>query len=314
MDSQLDTMETSDADRVPDVEGGDTPDARPDRSSWIPTILKSKKKKEGEQPPASSTSSQHRVVAQPYLYNMKYANVGKCVIINNEKFHRSTGMGARSGSDKDAKDIQHCFQNLGFQVVVKNDQTCEKMEGLLEKVAKEDHSNYACFACILLSHGEEGLIYGMDGMIPIKNMTTPFRGDQCRTLVGKPKLFFIQACRGSQYDTGIEADAATTSDSEEDDASPKKKIPIEADFLLAYSTVEGYYAWRNEEHGSWFIQSLCKEINEHGRQLEIMQILTRVNFAVATGFESLTKHAGHNKKKQVPCITSMLTKELYFQT
>ncbi|KAJ1140346.1 hypothetical protein NDU88_006701 [Pleurodeles waltl] len=314
MDSQLETMETSDADCVSDVEGGDTPDARPDRSSWIPTLIKSKKKKEGEQPPASSTSSPHRVVAQPYLYNMKYANVGKCVIINNENFHRSTGMGARSGSDKDAKDIQHCFQNLGFQVVVKNDQTCEKMEALLEKVAEEDHSNYACFACILLSHGEEGLIYGTDGTIPIKKMTTPFRGDQCRTLVGKPKLFFIQACRGSKLDIGIEADAATTSDSEEDDASPKNKIPIEADFLLAYSTVEGYYAWRNVRDGSWFIQSLCKEINEHGRQLEIMQILTRVNFAVATGFESANIDPDFDGKKQVPCITSMLTKELYFQT
>ncbi|XP_078499973.1 caspase-7-like isoform X4 [Lissotriton helveticus] len=312
MDSALDKMETSEAACVPDMEGGDTTDARPDRSARSPVITNKKKAKELS--PASSTNIQQRFVAQPYLYNMNYAHVGKCVIINNENFQRSTGVATRSGTSKDAQDIQNCFQNLGFQVFIKKDQTCEEMEALLKKVAEEDHSDNACFACVLLSHGKEGIIYGTDGMIPIKDLTTPFRGDRCRTLVGKPKLFFIQACRGTQLDTGIEADAASDSDSEDEGTSPKNKIPVEADFLLAYSTVEGYYAWRNGKRGSWFIQSLCKVLTEHGRQLEIMHILTRVNFMVATGYESEHTDPDFDKKKQVPCITSMLTKELYFQT
>ncbi|XP_078499976.1 caspase-7-like [Lissotriton helveticus] len=312
MASAVDTIETSEDECVPDVEGGDTTDARPDRSTRLP--VKTNSKKEMKQPPASSAKTEHRVVAQPYLYNMNYAHVGKCVIINNKNFQGSTEMDTRRGTSKDAQDIQTCFQNLGFQVSIKKDQTCEKIKALLRKVAEEDHSDNACFACVLLSHGEAGCIYGTDGMIEIKDLTTPFRGDRCRSLVGKPKLFFIQACRGQQLDTGIEADAASDSDSEEDETSPKNKIPVEADFLLAYSTVEGYYAWRNEQHGSWFIQSLSKVLTEHGRQLEIMQILTRVNFMVATGYESEQADPYYNNKKQMPCITSMLTKELYFQT
>ena len=59
-------------------------------------------------------------------------------------------------------------------------------------VSQEDHSDSSCFACILLSHGEEGMIYGTDGAMPIKTMTSMFRGDMCKSLVGKPKLFFIQ--------------------------------------------------------------------------------------------------------------------------
>ncbi|XP_069467955.1 caspase-7-like isoform X3 [Ambystoma mexicanum] len=294
-------------------EGGDADmtDARPDRSIRFPALHK-KKKNGPEQPPDSSTSSQFRVVAQTYLYRMNYAKVGKCIIINNKNFHPSTDMCIRNGTDKDAGDLQRCFKTLGFEVSVKNDQTCEQMESLLQKVAQEDHSEYACFACILLSHGEEGLIYGTDGSMPIKTVTTLFRGDKCKSLVGKPKLFFIQACRGSEFDEGIQTDSGPTNYSLETDANPRYKIPVEADFLFAYSTVPGYYSWRNPGRGSWFVQSLCQVLSEQGKQLEIMQILTRVNFMVATSCESWSEDPRFSEKKQIPCMVSMLTKELYF--
>lgn len=59
-------------------------------------------------------------------------------------------------------------------------------------VSKEDHSNSASFVCVLLSHGEDGGLYGTDGFEKFENLTRYFKGDNCRSLVGKPKLFFIQ--------------------------------------------------------------------------------------------------------------------------
>lgn len=59
-------------------------------------------------------------------------------------------------------------------------------------VSQEDHSNSASFVCVLLSHGDEGLIYGIDRPEKFENLTKYFKGDRCRSLVGKPKLFFIQ--------------------------------------------------------------------------------------------------------------------------
>lgn len=59
-------------------------------------------------------------------------------------------------------------------------------------VSKEDHSSSASFVCVLLSHGNEGVIYGTDGFERLENLTKHFKGDRCKTLVGKPKLFFIQ--------------------------------------------------------------------------------------------------------------------------
>ncbi|XP_006002868.1 caspase-7 isoform X4 [Latimeria chalumnae] len=223
------------------------------------------------------------------------------------------GMNARTGTDRDAGELLQCFRTLGFDVEVHNDRTCEQMEAILKKAAQENHCECACFACILLSHGEEGLIYGKDKAMPIKTLTSLFRGDMCKSLIGKPKLFFIQACRGSEFDEGIQTDSGPANDTLETDANPRHKIPVEADFLFAYSTVPGYYSWRNPGRGSWFVQALCNVLKDYGKELEIMQILTRVNYLVATNFESWSEDPRFSEKKQIPCVVSMLTKELYFK-
>lgn len=61
-------------------------------------------------------------------------------------------------------------------------------------VARDDHSRCASFVCVLLSHGDEGVFFGTDGALELKALTSLFRGDRCISLVGKPKLFFIQVC------------------------------------------------------------------------------------------------------------------------
>ncbi|NXA16049.1 CASP3 protein, partial [Sapayoa aenigma] len=239
-----------------------------------------------------------------YSYRMDYPEMGECIIINNKNFHRHTGMSPRSGTDADAASVREVFMKLGYKVKINNDLPCEKIFKLLKNVSEEDHSKRSSFVCVLLSHGDEGLIYGTDGPLELKALTSLFRGDRCRSLAGKPKLFFIQACRGTELDSGIETDSGS-------EETMCQKIPVEADFLYAYSTAPGYYSWRNSAEGSWFIQSLCKMLKEHARKLELMQILTRVNRRVAE-YESCSTQRDFNAKKQIPCIVSMLTKEFYF--
>ena len=60
--------------------------------------------------------------------------------------------------------------------------------------AASDHSDCDCFGCAILSHGREGFVYATDRLIPLEALTVPFKGDRCPTLVGKPKLFFLQVC------------------------------------------------------------------------------------------------------------------------
>ncbi|XP_036294990.1 caspase-7 isoform X6 [Pipistrellus kuhlii] len=277
----------------------DATDAKPDRSSFVSSILRKKKNS------IKATQNQEPT----YRYNMNFEKMGKCIIINNKNFHESTGMSVRSGTDKDAESLFKTFQNLGFDVVVCNNYTCAQMHKVLKEASEEDHRNAACFACVLLSHGEENSIYGTDDKMDIKDLTCLFRGDKCKTLLEKPKLFFIQACRGTELDDGIQPDSGPISDT---DASPRQKIPVEADFLFAYSTVSGYYSWRSPGCGSWFVQALSATLDEYGKSLDLLKILTRVNYKVARDFESRTFNPNFHEKKQIPCVVSMLTKDLYF--
>ena len=51
-----------------------------------------------------------------------------------------------------------------------------------------------------MSHGDTGYISGTDEeKVHLKDIQAEFEGDKCPKLQGKPKLFFIQACRGSKY-------------------------------------------------------------------------------------------------------------------
>lgn len=271
------------------------------------TDAKKKDGKESSQGSASSGTGPTEVDAKAgsfsFRYSLNYPSIGQCIIINNKNFDRRTGMNQRNGTDVDAANAMKVFAKLGYKVKVYNDQSVEQMKLVLTAVSKEDHSSAASFICVLLSHGDEGVFFGTDGSIELKYLTSLFRGDRCKSLVGKPKLFFIQACRGTDLDAGIETDSP-------DDETTR--IPVEADFLYAYSTAPGYYSWRNTMTGSWFMQSLCEMVTKYGRELELLHIMTRVNHKVAVEFESISNSPGFNAKKQIPCIVSMLTKEMYF--
>jgi hypothetical protein len=236
-------------------------------------------------------------------YRMNHAKRGYALIINNKVFDDKLEMGKREGTDRDAACLESTLIKLGFDIKLFHNLTAASMRDIVHKFAKIDHTNHDMFMCCMMSHGDNNIIYGTDQEIEIDQLMHPFKYNP--TLAGKPKIFFIQACRGTTLMEGI--------DSNPFDIQYCSKIPLEADFLIGYSTIAGYYSWRNSANGSWFIQSLCNVLNENGRKLEIMQLLTAVNRRVAYYFESNTNEPSMHGKKQIPCIVSMLTKELYFK-
>lgn len=58
--------------------------------------------------------------------------------------------------------------------------------------AAANHADADCFLCVFLSHGENGHVFAYDGKIDIQEITDLFKGDMCRSLVGKPKIFILQ--------------------------------------------------------------------------------------------------------------------------
>lgn len=58
--------------------------------------------------------------------------------------------------------------------------------------SQHDHSDNDCFVVIVLSHGEMGVVYAKDDHYEQETLWTNFTAVKCSSLVGKPKLFFIQ--------------------------------------------------------------------------------------------------------------------------
>lgn len=208
----------------------------------------------------------------------------------------------RNGTDVDRDALARLLRSLKFDVRIYNNQTKAEIKRITKDMATTNHTNYDAFIFSILTHGEEGVIYGTDGTFSIRDLTSIFK--DCTTLVGKPKIFLFQACQGHEYMDGMDVTDAPQ-------PGNKVSVPAEADFIYAYSTVPGYYSWRNSVNGSWFIQSLTKVFEENAAHMDILRMLTRVNAMVST-YKSRTGDYYSDSKRQVSSVVSMLRKELYF--
>lgn len=154
------------------------------------------------------------------------------------------------------------FKWLGFEVEIKSDCKRGEMLSVLRELGSRDHSEMDCLVCCVLSHGNEGSVYGVDGStVKIKELMEPVNGLKCASLAEKPKLFFIQACQGTseQRAVYIEADGPARSAVCSDAIKPES-IPCDADFLLGMATIPSFVSFRERKNGTWFIQSLCQNL------------------------------------------------------
>lgn len=252
------------------------------------------------------------------VYQMKNKPRGYCLIINNHDFSKAREditqlrkMKDRKGTDCDKEALSKTFKELHFEIVSYDDCTANEIHEILEGYQSADHKNKDCFICCILSHGDKGVVYGTDGKeASIYDLTSYFTGSKCPSLSGKPKIFFIQACQGSNFQKGVPDEAGFEQQNhtlEVDSSSHKNYIPDEADFLLGMATVKNCVSYRDPVNGTWYIQSLCQSLRERCPQGDdILSILTGVNYDVSN------KDDRRNKGKQMPQPTFTLRKKLFF--
>jgi hypothetical protein len=176
------------------------------------------------------------------------------------------------------------------------DLTAAEMSDIFRIISKADFRPYDAFICFISSHGNVGGICGRDNnFVSLNEILRPVK--ICATLVGKPKLFFTQCCRGTNKDTGIVGVVP--------DQSYTITVPSEADILVSCSSVDGYESYRDEAEGSWFISTLTKALIDNADNMNLMDILTIVHEMVAK-FEI-------DGWKQMPCVISTLRMAVHFE-
>ena len=270
-------------------------------------------------------------------YCMSSQPRGLAVIINNNIF---TGikLEKREGTDLDAENLYRLFKGLGYDVRLFTDLTAAKMLSTLKQVSQLDHRNVdSLVVCILTHGGVEGQLYGTDEeLVPVDMVMKPFNGYNCPTLIGKPKLFLMQARRGGVFDYGVEATDSPYKRAREEGATMDQELsleemerateemyrmqqkefeatdgqavvlPAEADFAVVFATVPGYVSWRNSAFGSWFIKAFVEVMTENVYKRHFLEILTHVNNKVALKFRS------RDGNKQITDSNIRLRKFLYF--
>uniref|UniRef100_W5MXS4 Caspase 8 n=1 Tax=Lepisosteus oculatus TaxID=7918 RepID=W5MXS4_LEPOC len=251
------------------------------------------------------------------VYDMRNKPHGYCLIINNKNFDKGRRrypekyLKDRIGTDIDAASLTSTFETLDFEVIRRDDLAASEILAFMEEYGRKDHRQRDAFVCCILSHGVKGAIEASDGEpVLIRQITSYFTSSNCVSLIRKPKLFFIQACQGQNKQPGVSIVSDGHSEAQreiEADAGviQQDTIPDDSDFLLGMATVEDYLSYRSTSRGSFFIQALCKHLQEGCRKNEdILSILTKVNREVSQGT--------YVNAKQMPEPRYTLTKKLIF--
>ena len=120
----------------------------------------------------------------------------------------------------------------------------------IDEYATHDYTSCGCLIIFIMSHGDKSKIISSDSQeIDLNEFITPLKINA--SLIPKPKIFFIQACRGKV----VNDDATTTQSSSFHSRfyDHEHRLPKETGFLFSYSTLEdcvSIYYFQDDRHKS----------------------------------------------------------------
>lgn len=211
------------------------------------------------------------------LYELRdHGLSGVALIFNVENFEITEKQ--RKNSNLDVTRLNNLFRYLSLDVSVYCDCTASEILSLVRQHASKMTATCDILVCVLMSHGGEDYIRGSDWVsLSLEDVYQAFSNDNCRPLMGKPKLFFVQACRGTLPDNGFywydNSDAAQKPAERPLIAS----APLCSDMVMAYPTQRGYRVSRLETEGSWFVDDLYCVMMEHAAHTDLMTMLNMVS-------------------------------------
>ncbi len=72
-----------------------------------------------------------------------------------------------SSPSDDDNGVVASLIKLGFDIRLVHNYTVESIRELIFKWSRADHTQMDCFVCVIMSHGEEGAIFGVDKSIDL---------------------------------------------------------------------------------------------------------------------------------------------------
>ncbi|NXF41414.1 CASP3 protein, partial [Nyctibius bracteatus] len=237
---------------------------------------------------------------------MSQARQSRALVIVNTHFISGDGDGAfgtRRGAEREAKQLCDILSRLNYKVKLRHNKTAKEIEDLYRQERRREHGEY--FVSVISSHGDEGLVFGCDSEpVQLTRIFQILALEKCPALTKIPKIFFIQACRGTELDHGVVVECDS---GEPEPACSSHYLSIPPQTVVMFACSPGYAAFLNAR-GSMFLQALRKVLEGEERHLALNRLLTRVNWEVAFRCQARGTYEGC---KEMPCFVTNLLQEVF---
>lgn len=178
-------------------------------------------------------------------YNLDYPRLATVLIFNQENFKDSRSNPKREGTEKDVERLKIVLGKIcpKSTILEYKDLNYDGMIAVIDDLAKGiigDLRNSASLMVFILTHGHNDYdIAFQDKEYNLHQFTEHFLPDKMQDLVAKPKMFFVQACRGSALDPGVLILPPNPGEIDETDSIigiGPITYPSHADFLIGLSS------------------------------------------------------------------------------
>ncbi|XP_072117500.1 CASP8 and FADD-like apoptosis regulator isoform X2 [Mobula birostris] len=251
---------------------------------------------ESAQPTAPRTSY---VVQQNGLetYKMQSNPFGLCLIIDC--------------IGTDAGLLKETFEALHFSVVLHLYVELNEVEKILKEASeRDDLGALDCFVCCIISRGTQDCILAVDGNdpgLPFKQIQHYFKGQQCRSLLGKPRLFFVQDFLRTAANGELELSSAQSNGDliQVDGNNCEEIVPQEADILWCCCQISQSLLHQAPQQPSSFMRTLSEYLWKYRHRSDLISILTEVNRKTMLRNEQLSQQQAtplilqHTLRKQL---------------
>eukprot|EP00091_Calanus_sinicus_P004929 TRINITY_DN15297_c0_g1_i1.p1 TRINITY_DN15297_c0_g1~~TRINITY_DN15297_c0_g1_i1.p1 ORF type:complete len:318 (-),score=123.24 TRINITY_DN15297_c0_g1_i1:276-1205(-) len=201
-------------------------------------------------------------MGEDLYYSMERRRMGTAVIINNLDMEQPP-------TKNDVENMGAVLKDIGFDVLVHVNLTSQEMNSVKRKVTEESkHKDANCFLMLIISHGTaDNFLVDKDGNKTwnIESLVTEVCDVQ--SLIGKPKLFFIEACRGKEHNFSTQMMTKSSAPPQQSGIS----LPSKQDVFVGFATVPGFVSFTNMK-GSPYLQALSSILSTHHASTDLSDI------------------------------------------
>ena len=157
----------------------------------------------------------------------------------------------------------------------------KKFFPFLDSITSSVGHSYFIVMVFLLSHGEASGMYSSDGkLVEYSEIYSEFNNVNCPGLIGKPRVFVIQACRLDLLHQNMEP-------------NPK------SDFLVINSTLHNESSERHVENGTLFIQTFIQCLQKYSWTTHLGDIVIECNRRITETTATQNCCANSNLRKKI---------------